>query len=602
MATGQFKDYYYPNNASARSLWYHDHANNHTAVDAYFGQNGFYFIYDPAEDVLDLPRNQYDLGLALSDKTYQANGDLVSPASELINWFGDTIHVNGQPWPYLNVEPRKYRLRVMDCCLSRPFDLYLHNDKNGQHESFQVIASDSGLFGAPVTTSSLEIAMGERYEIVVDFAPYANSNITLMNDLQIEDVTEYQNTDKIMRFVVGTTVKDSTHNSVPSTLSTVPFPPKRDTIDHVFNFQRGSGGWSINGVSYTDVNARVLARPAQGTVENWQFRYEGGPGVHPVHMHLIDFQIISRSGGRRTVLPYETAGLKDVVLLEPGEVVNVVAMYGPWNGLYQFHCHNLIHEDHNMMAVFNVTALAGLGYTNLQAFDDPMDPRFLPQDYNAQCYTEGYIADTVLPALYGSGAYSGAWSFQQALDTYYADHPYGEVASATSAPVAAANAPYEGINSNGAPAKSSPAPAQHAPAPAQNAPAAPPAQHAPAPAPAQNSPAPAQNAPAALPAQHAPAPAPTQNSPAPAQHAPAPAPAPPQNAPAAAQNVPPPAPAQHAPAPAQNAPAPAQNAPHAAQNPPEAAKNTPNNAQSGQGANRQSGSGRPPNRARAFMA
>ena len=76
----------------------------------------------------------------------------------------------------------------------------------------------------------------------------------------------------------------------------------------------------------------------QGSVELWELQYAGGPGVHPIHIHLVDFQVISRTGGSRGVEPYETAGLKDVILLEPGETVQTLAMYGPWNGMYMFHC------------------------------------------------------------------------------------------------------------------------------------------------------------------------------------------------------------------------------------------------------------------------
>lgn len=95
------------------------------------------------------------------------------------------------------------------------------------------------------------------------------------------------------------------------------------------------------------MNNRVLAKPPQGTVELWELVYaSAGNDFHPIHIHLVDFQVISRTGGSRGVLPYESAGLKDIVLLEPGETVKVLAYYGDWAGVYMFHCHNLIHEDH----------------------------------------------------------------------------------------------------------------------------------------------------------------------------------------------------------------------------------------------------------------
>lgn len=291
MEVGQWKDYYYPNNEGARSIWYHDHAEHHTAVDAYEGQAGVYIVYDPKEDSLGLPSGKYDVPLALSDKTYQDNGQLVSIEGIDTNFVGEMIQVNEQPWPYLEVEPRKYRFRIYDMSVSRPYDLYIV-DEDGNWLDFQVIASDSGLFGHPVTTENLVIAMGERYEIVVDFSGVRGQNITFANKMQNPGIEDFENTDKVMRFVVGDQVSDSSNNGrVPDTLNPdLAFPKKENQteVDQVFNFQRGGdAAWTINGVSFSDPNSRVLARPAQGTVELWELRHTGGFGVHPVHIHLV---------------------------------------------------------------------------------------------------------------------------------------------------------------------------------------------------------------------------------------------------------------------------------------------------------------------------
>lgn len=181
--------------------------------------------------------------------------------------------------------------------------------------------------------------MGERYEIVVDLSGVSGQNVTLANKLHNPTIEDFENTDKVMRFVVGDKVSDSSNNGrVPDILNPdLAFPKKENQtqVDQVFNFQMGGDAtWTINGVVFSDPNARVLARPAQGTVELWELRHTGGPGVHPVHIHLVNLQVVSRSGGPRGLLPYETAGLKDTVFLQPGEVVHVLAYYGPWNGLY----------------------------------------------------------------------------------------------------------------------------------------------------------------------------------------------------------------------------------------------------------------------------
>ena len=321
-----------------------------TAENAWYGQAGGYIVHDPAEDSLGLPSGygQFDIPLILSSKEYKSDGTLVNPASETDSLFGDIIEVNGQPWPYFNVQPRKYRLRFLDAAISRTFLLYFQRSTGSTAKiPFQVIASDCGLLSGPATTSSLYISMGERYEVVFDFAPFAGQNITLRNTEDVGKDDDYLHTNKVMRFVVsGTPVPDP--STVPSSLSVVPFPtPKSNrNVDHRFEFDRSNGEWQINGVTFANVNNRLLANVPRGTVEIWELENGGGGWSHPIHIHLIDFRILSRSDDEdRPVYNYESMGLKDVVWLAPNEIVRVEAHYAPWDGVYMFHCHNLIHED-----------------------------------------------------------------------------------------------------------------------------------------------------------------------------------------------------------------------------------------------------------------
>lgn len=410
---------------------------------------GIYIIYDPDEDYLGLPKDNYDIPLAITDKAYNSDGSLNIPnAHETPNFFGDIIQVNEQPWPYFSVEPRKYRLRIFDMSLSRPYDLHVEDD-GGNWLDFKVIAADSGLLSNAVDTNDLTIAMGERYEIVIDFAQYAGQNLTMKNAMTGDAVQGYANTDKVMLFQVGNSVSDWTNNGdVPGTLnSNVPYPEKKTNVDHTFNFQMGGDAeWTVNGVSFNDVNNRVLARPPQGAVELWELRHVGGPGVHPVHVHLVDFQVVSRSGGSRGVLPYEAAGLKDVVLLEPGETVQVLAYYGPWNGLYMFHCHNLIHEDAGMMVSFNVTALAGLGYDDIGSLGDPMDTRFAARPYDASAYTPEAIQNA-LQSFGNLNAYVKADEIQSAVSAYYSTNPGAtqEAPAPTPTPTGSNGNPWSGL-------------------------------------------------------------------------------------------------------------------------------------------------------------
>ncbi|KAI5265941.1 oxidase cueO precursor [Aureobasidium subglaciale] len=387
---GEYKDYYYPNAQAARTLWYHDHAVGHTAENAYYGQAGFYILEDAQKNSLKLPSGNYDIPLALAAKRYNADGTLWDPEAngETTSVFGDVIQVNGQPWPYLAVEPRKYLFRFLDTSISRSFQLYAEADKKvGTRIPFTVIGSDAGLLASPVDTTQLDISMAERWEVVFDFSGYAGQNITLKNTGNVAADDDYDGTDRVMRFMVGNSVSDTTNNGpVPSTLRNVPLPPPKTGVDRKYTFMRSNGEWQVNGVTWADVADRVIAKPERGAVELWELENSSGGWSHPIHIHLIDFQVVGRTGGTRGVLPYEQTALKDVVWLNKNEKVQVLARYGPWDGLYMFHCHNLIHEDHDMMAALNVTALKDLGYDEKTSFIDPMEPKYRAIKFSEEDY------------------------------------------------------------------------------------------------------------------------------------------------------------------------------------------------------------------------
>jgi FtsP/CotA-like multicopper oxidase with cupredoxin domain len=384
---------------------------------------------------------QFDIPLILSSKQYNNDGTLFSPASEEDSLYGDVIHVNGQPWPYFNVQPRKYRLRFLDASVSRTFLLYFQRQTGSTAKiPFQVIGSDSGLLASPVTASELYISMAERYEVVFDFAPFAGQNITLRNTPDVGADEDYLQTDKVMRFVVSSTpVTDP--SVIPSTLATIHWPPPAGPgVDHHFLFHRSNSQWQINGVVFADVANRVLANVPRGTVEVWELENSSGGWTHPIHIHLVDFKVLSRTNGDRPLYGYETQGLKDVVWLGPGETVTVEAHYAPWDGVYMFHCHNLIHEDvrmtpaprrppsqltelcfqHDMMAAFNVTALLDLGY-NETAFRDPMEARWRAEPVAAAKFTPSAITEKV-QFMASLEPYSNVEEVYDVLEEYWDTH------------------------------------------------------------------------------------------------------------------------------------------------------------------------------------
>lgn len=423
---GQFKDYYYPNGQPQRTLWYHDHAIGITAVNAYFGQAGFYELIDPIVGQFGLPTGQFDVPLMLTAKYFNTDGTMQSPVDERVSFYGDIICVNGFPYPFFEVEPRKYRFRLLDAGVSRTFSLYLTQDITPTApETFTVVASDTGFLSEPVNTTNLVIAVAERYEIVIDFAQYIGQNVTLRNEQQFQTNPDYLNTDLVLKFIVGDVVTDFSNNTIPATLAEIEEPPAHTVVDHQFTFERDGQMWLINGVGFEDIPNRILAKPAQGEVQRWVLTNKSAGWMHPIHIHLIDFQVVSRTGGRNVVEPYEALGLKDVVYLGTGEEVELTAFYQPWSGVYMFHCHNLVHEDHDMLAAFNSTTvdLTKFGYPENITLTDPLSPIWRAQAYPGFTDLE-QVQNVLLPMFSHVNAYpsenaEGVTAFEDALAEFY---------------------------------------------------------------------------------------------------------------------------------------------------------------------------------------
>jgi bilirubin oxidase len=169
---------------------------------------------DPDTDkLLQLPSGDYDIPLMIAAKQFAPSGQLVSPENERVSLYGDVITVIGQPWPFMKVEPRKYKFRLLDASISRTYKLYLVADSAPNTRlSFTVVGADAGYLDHPVPTTFLVIAMAERYEIVIDLDQYKSQNLTLMNKRNWQTNPDYPTTDRVMRWVVGKDVSNSDGN------------------------------------------------------------------------------------------------------------------------------------------------------------------------------------------------------------------------------------------------------------------------------------------------------------------------------------------------------------------------------------------------------
>jgi FtsP/CotA-like multicopper oxidase with cupredoxin domain len=347
---GGTKEYVYPNQRRASTMWYHDHAMDQTGRHVYLGLAGFYIIEDEIEDSLPLPKGDYDVPLLLQDRLFAADGSLAyNPIGHVLTP-GDTILVNGTPWPRFAVANRKYRFRILNGSNSRVFKLTL---STGQ--TFVQIGTDGGLLPAPVESPSISLAMAERAEVVLDFSRYPIGTQIVLGDLNGDG-----NTAQIMRFDV--TRQAATDDSrVPATLRPFEAIPESAAVrsrTFVFGPKATLGDmppveWLIDGQHF-DPN-RIDATPELNSVEIWRFISEkapfGGGMEHPVHVHLVNFQILDRNGAKPA--PYES-GWKDTVLVPRGEEVRVIMKFEGYRGKYIMHCHNLSHEDSSMMTNFEV--------------------------------------------------------------------------------------------------------------------------------------------------------------------------------------------------------------------------------------------------------
>jgi FtsP/CotA-like multicopper oxidase with cupredoxin domain len=363
---GEYKDYFYPNNRPS-ILWYHDHALHKTSRNVYMGLAGMYIVDFTNEEFANpakgntLPKGEFEIPLIIQDKAFEIPRGGTSSDWKLVfndrrqqGVYADVMLVNGVMYPRLKVKRRKYFFRLLNASASRTYQLALSASETRQTPNdpayqLTVVGGDAGLLLEPVPIQVLRIGVAERYGLVVDFARFPKDvkqvylrNLIFPGNLGTEP-------SGILRFdLLDDAVTDD--SEIPNPLGRAFDPDLREdraVRTRTFRFGRGSE-WTINGRTWSP--SRIEADPQFKDVEVWNL-VNAGNWTHPVHIHLIDFRILDRNG--RPSLPYES-GLKDVVVLAPFETVRVVARFGPNYGKYMMHCHNIVHEDHDMMTQFEV--------------------------------------------------------------------------------------------------------------------------------------------------------------------------------------------------------------------------------------------------------
>ena len=450
-----FATFEYPNENRASTIWYHDHALGMTRLNVYAGPAGFYLVRGgPAGDdsVVDSrtgakaslpgpaprendkfpPNKPYrEIPIAIQDRSFNVDGSLFYPEtrgffdgivgdyipegefSPIWNpeFFGNTIMVNGNTWPFLAVEQRRYRLRFLNGCQSR--FLILDFSQIPGIEAWQ-IGNEGGFLEAPVNITAnhgnrLLMGLAERADVIVDFSNVPVGDYILGNVGPDEPfgggipgadfpVADPESTGQIMRFnvVPALGVDDSTPPQFLQLPAITPLPPATFTRQLAL-IERAASGVVEEDEGEEEVEGPVEAllgtvgpdtidettpagvwterkwmdsvteNPAVGATEIWEF-YNTTADAHPMHVHEVTFEVVNREGlvlhdeevvepiqldGEITEAEPWESGFKDTVIAYPGQVTRVKARFDR-PGQFVWHCHIVEHEDNEMMRPYRI--------------------------------------------------------------------------------------------------------------------------------------------------------------------------------------------------------------------------------------------------------
>ena len=326
--------------------WYHDHRMDKTGRNVWMGLAGMMILDPPAGDHVEdnLPKGDHDVPIMLADRSFDTNNQFHYTFANA-GALGDHVLVNGAFRPYFQVDDAQYRIRVLNASNVRPYDVALSNGA-----SFKQIGTESGLLPTPQTITHIRLGPAERADLVIDFAGQTGQNVIL------KDLLGFGPDADLMQFQVGTHVTDRSFvpdhlRDLPSTVNVHPVVTRTwllgQTTDQV------NPTWTINGKAFDPM--RDDAEPKLGTSERWVFVNTTGV-EHLIHIHDVDWVLVARSGG----IPPDTGAnvdlgqLKETFRVRPFETIVLVSTFTDHTGVFMFHCHILEHEDHSMMAQFNV--------------------------------------------------------------------------------------------------------------------------------------------------------------------------------------------------------------------------------------------------------
>ena len=401
--SGKFWDHHYPNlyaginqgfvspKAGVRgdyrealgSLWYHDHKHDFTSQNVYAGLFGAAPIYDEvdtgdetvvgttgirfpshSQDAGSYPY-EFDVPMMFHDRQFDPKGVDFFPLVCLDGAIGDKLTVNGTIQPFMKVQPRKYRLRVYNGGPARFYWWWMRQGAAGStYLPMTVIANDGNLLPRAVDVTNFKHSVGERFDLIVDFSKFKpGTEIFITN--RAEQTNGRGPTGKLLttgndaiKFIVEAARTGLTDHSTKIVngmpLRPLPELPAITAIKKKeWVWGRSNGAWNANGVLFDRYAAPYEVK--EGTAEVWVHKNGGGSWSHPIHPHYEEGRILSYNGAAQPdpTKPLE-GGRKDVYRLDPSSTITTAMRFRDYKGIYPMHCHNVVHEDHGMMAMWKI--------------------------------------------------------------------------------------------------------------------------------------------------------------------------------------------------------------------------------------------------------
>ena len=364
VGTGESYDYNFTLEERPGLYWYHSHAHLRVSKHTFKGIGGLILVEDPREEAMGLPVGDREIPMIIQDRKVDGQGLPVYPDEGygyMEGYMGGEPFGNGVHRPFLELDSALYRFRILNGSNARTFRL-----ERSDQRPMVVIGNDGGLLERPSSVGFLDLAPGERLDLLIDLSELdVGDNVMLRSaafpmpeDSQEVRALGTRQGDPMDLIELRVTRRVQERVRIPEVLSTVVGPdPAKAVREREFVLESDRDYWSRSMMQHS-INGRIFEmgrideRVPFGETEIWTF-VNDARFSHPVHVHATHFSVISRTGGRGKVMPWER-GLKDTVLMHPGETVRIAVRFTAQRGLFLLHCHNLEHEDAGMMVNFTV--------------------------------------------------------------------------------------------------------------------------------------------------------------------------------------------------------------------------------------------------------